>query len=127
MVMEKFVKNIPTMIYGILVILFLTNSIILGFHGLIIVLTAILTSNFDIQIGLFLVEIVLLFGFFVALFFFKSINKFRIFLLIILLILQLVCFKCSFYIPMVNNAIEINACVDIGGIWDNTTNNCMRN
>ncbi len=127
MVMERFVKNISTMIYGVLVILFLTNSIILGFHGVIVVLTAIITSNFDIQIGLFLFEIMLLFLSFVTLFFFNSINKFRIFLLIVLLILQLVCFKFSFYIPMVNNAIEINACIDIGGVWDNATNNCIRN
>ena len=110
----------------ILVILFLINFLILGFHGSIITITSIITSNFDVQIFLFLLMILILLGSFIYAFLTKSLNKFKIPLLLILLVLQVVFFRFSFYIPTVDKVVGIQRCIDIGDIWDDATNKCIK-
>ena len=67
---------------------------------------------------------ILLFGF-VCLFFIQLPNKIKILLLFILLIVQIFYFKVSFYIPTVNRVLAIDACIDLGGIWDEEENKCV--
>ena len=120
-------KIVRIIAYTILILLFLMNLSVFGFHGSIIALTSSLTGNFDTQIFLYLTVSILLLGGFIALFFVKKINEFRLLLLLVLIILQIVYFKFSLYIPTVNKVLEIETCADIGGVWDNKTNNCVKN
>ena len=123
---ENIIRIIQITTYVILVILFLINFLILGFHGSIITLTSIITSNFDVQIFLFLLIILILLGSFIYAFLTKSLNKFKIPLLLILLVLQVVFFRFSFYIPTVDKVVGIQRCIDIGDIWDDATNKCIK-
>lgn len=123
---ENIIKIVQITTNVILIILFLINLVILGFHGSIIVISSVITSNFDIQILLFLLLILMLFGSFIYVFLTKSLNKFKIPLLLILLIIQLIFFRFSFYIPSVDKVLGIQRCVDFGGIWDETTNKCIK-
>ena len=123
---ENIVKIFQIITYVILAILFLVNSAILGFHGLIIALTSIITENFDVQIFLFLLLTLILLVSFIYVFWAKLSNKFKIPLLLILLILQVIFFKFSFYIPTVDKVVGIQRCIDIGEVWDDTTNMCIK-
>ena len=123
---ENIVKIVQIITYVILAILFLVNFAILGFHASIIALTSIITENFDIQIFIFLLSILILLGSFIYVFWAKSLNKFKIPLLLILLILQVIFLKFSFYIPTVDRVVGIQRCVDIGGVWDDAMNMCTK-
>lgn len=123
---ENIVKIVQILTYVILAILFFVNSAILGFHGSIIALTSIITENFDVQIFIFLLSILILLGSFIYVFWAKSLNKFKMPLLLILLILQVIFFKFSFYIPTVDKVVGIQRCIDIGEVWDDTTNMCIK-
>lgn len=123
---RNIVKTVKITIYVILIILFLVNLLILGFHSSIITLTSIITENFDIQIFIFLLSILILLGSFIYVFWAKSLNKFKIPLLLILLILQVIFFKFSFYIPIVNKVVGIQRCIDFGGVWNDATNECIK-
>ena len=46
-------------------------------------------------------------------------------LLLILLIIQVIFFRFSFYIPSIDKVEGIQRCVDFGSIWDDTTNKCI--
>lgn len=120
---ENILKTAQAIIYILLMLLFLVNLVILGFHCSSIALTSIITLNFDIQIFLFLF-ILLLLASFLSIFFIKSLNKYKIPLLLLLIILQMIYFKFSFFIPTVNKVIEIEACIESGNIWDDTNNTC---
>lgn len=122
---ENIVKIVQILTYVILAILFLVNFAILVFHGSIIALTSIITENFDVQIFLFLLLTLILLVSFIYVFGAKLSNKFKIPLLLILLILQVIFFKFSFYIPSIDKVEGIQRCVDFGGIWDDTTNKCI--
>ena len=95
--------------------------VLFGFHGSIIALTSIITENFDVQIFIFLLSILILLGSFIYVFWAKSLNKIKIPLLLILLILQVIFFKFSFYIPTVDKVVGIQRCVEFGGIWSDVT------
>lgn len=123
---ENIVKIFQIITYVIWAILFLVNSAILGFHGSIIALTSIITENFDVQIFLFLLLTLILLVSFVYVFWAKLSNKFKIPLLLILLILQVIFFKFSFYIPTVDKVVGIQRCVDFGGVWNDVTNECIK-
>ena len=123
---ENIVKIVQILTYVILAILFFVNFAILGFHGSIIALTSIITENFDVQIFIFLLSILILLGSFIYVFWAKSLNKFKMPLLLILLILQVIFFKFSFYIPTVDKVVGIQRCFDIGEVWDDTTNMCIK-
>lgn len=124
---ENIIKIRKIITYVLLILLFLVNLIILGFHCSIITITSIITQNFDIQVLLFGIVTLGLLISFVFLFFIKSLNKIRIPLLLVLLILQIIDFRFSFYIPSVNKAIEIEACLDRGYCWDYIRNKCEKN
>mgnify|MGYP001026334928 CR=1 FL=1 len=121
---ENIVKIARIIIYVLLILVFLVNSVIFGFYCSIITFTSIITSNFDIQIFLYLIVLLLLTLGFISSFFMKSTNKFRILLLLVLIILQMVYFRISFYIPTVNKVIEIEACLDSGKLWNDVNNTC---
>ena len=123
---ENIVKIVQILTYAILAILFLVNFAILGFHGSIIALTSIITENFDVQIFLFLLLTLILLVSFIYVFWAKTLNKFKIPLLLILLILQVIFFKFSFYIPTVDKVVGIQRCVDSGGVWNDATNECIK-
>ena len=123
---ENIVKIFQIITYVIWAILFLVNSAILGFHGSIIALTSIITENFDVQIFLFLLLTLILLVSFVYVFCAKLSNKFKIPLLLILLILQVIFFKFSFYIPTVDKVVGIQRCVDFGGVWNDARNECIK-
>ncbi len=123
---ENIVKIFQIITYVILAILFLVNSAILGFHGSIIALTSIITENFDVQIFLFLLLTLILLVSFIYVFWAKLSNKFKIPLLLILLILQVIFFKFSFYIPTVDKVVGIQRCVDFGGVWNDAANECIK-
>lgn len=120
---ENIVIIARIIIYVFLILVFLVNSVIFGFYCSIITFTSIITLNFDIQIFLFLIVLLLSIGF-ISLFFMKLINKFRILLLLVLIILQMIYFRISFYIPTVNKVMEIDACLDSGKLWDDINNTC---
>lgn len=121
---ENIVIIARIIIYVFLILVFLVNSVIFGFYCSIITFTSIITLNFDIQIFLFLIVLLLLSIGFISLFFMKLINKFRILLLLVLIILQMIYFRISFYIPTVNKVMEIDACLDSGKLWDDINNTC---
>ncbi len=123
---ENIVKIVQILTYVILAILFLVNFAILVFHGSIIALTSIITENFDVQIFLFLLLTLILLVSFIYVFWAKLSNKFKIPLLLILLILQVIFFKFSFYIPTVDKVVGIQRCVDFGGVWNDSTNECIK-
>lgn len=123
---ENIVKIVQILTYVILAILFLVNFAILGFHASIIALTSIITENFDLQIFLFLFLTLILLVSFIYVFRAKLSNKFKIPLLLILLILQVIFFKFSFYIPNVDKVVGIQRCVDFGGVWNDATNECIK-
>ena len=123
---ENIVKIVQILTYVILAILFLVNFAILVFNGSIIALTSIITGNFDVQIFLFLLLTLILLVSFIYVFGAKLSNKFKIPLLLILLILQVIFFKFSFYIPTVDKVVGIQRCVDFGRVWNDATNKCIK-
>lgn len=122
---ENIIKMVQITVYVILSVLFLVNFAILGFHASMIALTSIITKIFDVQIFLFLLSILALLGSFIYVFWAKSLKKIKIPLLLILLIIQVIFFRFSFYIPSIDKVEGIQRCVDFGGIWDDTTNKCI--
>ncbi len=123
---ENIVKIAQLILYIVLILLFLVNLVILGFQCSSITLTSIITLNFDLQIFLFLFILLLLLTSFLSIFFIKSLNKYKIPLLLLLIILQMIYFKFSLYIPTVNKVIEIEACIESGNLWDYTNNTCCK-
>jgi len=121
--MKKSLIKIP--IYAVLVILFFINLVALGFHAASIVLTAVVTFHFDMQVVLFLILLSVLILSFVWVFFIKMQTKIKVPLLLILVIVQIIYFKCSCYIPTVGKHINIESCIDAGHIWDEANDKCI--
>lgn len=122
---HDFLEKLETTICVIFVLLFVISLAIGGLHCVIILLTSIITSNFDIQIFMFSIVLLLFWVSFIYLFFVKITNKNKIFLLVILMILQAIFYKVSFYIPTVNNVLQIKYCIELGGLWDEFHNVCV--
>lgn len=121
---EKLKKNLIIAVYVALILFFVTNSSIWMIHILITILTAITTSEFDIQLLIFFIMAILIMISFIYVFFKKMQDKIKILMLVIILILQIGYFKSSFYISSINKIINIEICTDKGGIWDKTNNIC---
>ena len=119
--MKEFIIKI---IYSLLIILFLINFSILSFHVAMIMATVFIALFFDFQILLFLLLFIILVACFILLLITKLQNKTKIPLLLLILFLQIIFFKYSFFIPSVNHIIHINYCIDKGNVWNDIHNKC---
>lgn len=123
--MKKLSFNMRQSVNKILVLLSSMNFGILGFHIISILIIALATSNFDIQVLLYLTILMLVSISFVLIITRKRFkNTITTILLIGIILSQIVLFFDSFQHPTLKKILDIGFCVDTGRIWDKESNTC---
>lgn len=123
--MKKFSFNIIESVNKILVLLSLINFVILCFHTISILIISKTTLNFNVDILLYLMILIILLIIFSFIIFKKSLkNIITIILLIGIIFAQIILFFCSFQHPSIKKIFDISFCIDNGKIWDNQNNIC---
>lgn len=84
------------------------------FHAGMILLHAIYSNLFDIQVLLFLFGVIVLFGLFLTILIKNYSLGLKTVLLLVLLILQIFYFKVTLHLPTIDKILENQVCVEMG-------------